>query len=78
MSFRNDYTPVWEAVTLSDTAARNYYGLLCLTAGTVVFKCESTGSDLTLAMSAGQTFPGRIVLVKSTGTTGTYAGAKAF
>jgi hypothetical protein len=77
MAMTNANTPVWEAITTSDTVSQNYYGILCLTAGSVVFKSESGGSDLTVAMSAGQTLPGRVVLVKSTGTSGTYAGAKA-
>jgi len=77
MAMRNDHTPVWEPITAHDTTPQNYYGLLCITAGTVVFKSETGGSDISLAMTAGQTLPGRIVLVKSTGTTGTYAGAKA-
>lgn len=77
MSFRNNATPIWELVTPSDTVAQNYYGLLCLTDGTVVFKSEGTGSDITMAMTAGMTLPGRVVLVKTAGTSGTYAGAKA-
>lgn len=78
MAMTNANTPVWEAITTSDTTPQNYMGLLCTTAGSVVFKSESTGADLTLAMTAGQTIPGRVVLVKTTGTTGTYAGAKSY
>lgn len=69
--------PTWEPITLSDTTPQNYYAVLCLTAGTFVFKSESSGSDITFAMTAGMYIPGRIVLAKSTGATGTYAGAKA-
>ncbi len=69
--------PTWEPITLNDTTAQNYYGVLCLTAGTFIFKSEPTGSDITLALSAGNYFPGRIVLCKTTGASGTYAGAKA-
>lgn len=77
MAMRNDQNPVWEPITLSDSAAQNYYGVLCLTAGTFIFKSEATGSDISVALTAGQTIPGRIVLAKSTGASGTYAGAKA-
>lgn len=70
MSFRNDATPVWEPVTLSDTVAQNYYGLLIGGSGNVVFKSEATGSDITLTgVTVGMVIPGRVVLVKSTGTT---------
>lgn len=77
MSFRNGATPVWEPITLSDTAPQNYYGALCLTAGTLIFKSESGGSDMTIAMTAGMVIPGRIVLAKSTGASGSFAGGKA-
>lgn len=73
----NGGIPTWEPITLNDTATQNYYGLLCITAGSIVFKSESSGSDITLAMTAAQYIPGRIVLCKTTGTTGTYAGGKA-
>lgn len=69
--------PTWEPITLSDTVTQNYYGLLCLTAGSLVFKSEPAGSDMLLPMTAGAYVPGRVVLCKTTGTTGTYAGAKA-
>jgi hypothetical protein len=79
MSFKNDHTPVWEPVTLSDTAAQNYYGLLVGAAGNVVFKSEAGGSDVTITgASAGLVIPGRITLVKSTGTTATVFGARAY
>ena len=77
MSLRNQDNPTWEPITTSDTTAQNYYGILCLTAGTIVFKSEATGSDMSVALTAGQTIPGRVVLVKTTGTSGTYAGGKA-
>jgi hypothetical protein len=69
--------PVWEPITLSDTASQNYYGVLCLTAGTFIFKSEGTGTDISVAMTAGMYIPGRIVLAKTTGASGTYAGGKA-
>lgn len=78
MSMRNDYTPVWEPMTLSDTAVQNYYGVLCLTAGNFLWKSEATGTTMTLAMTAGMTIPGRIVLAPTTSATGTYAGGKAY
>lgn len=74
--FRTDGIPVWEPITTSDTADKNYFGIMCLTAGTIVFKSEIDGSDISVALTAGQTLVGRVVLVKSTGTSGTYAGAK--
>lgn len=77
MAYRNDYCPVWETITPSDTAPQNYYGIMCLTAGNIVWKSEATGADITNAMTANQTIIGRVVLVKTTGTSGTYAGAKA-
>lgn len=78
MSFRNDGTPTWEAATPHDTNAQNYYGLLFCTAGNVVFKSEASGADITITGgAAGLTIPGRVVLIKSTGTTATVAGAKA-
>lgn len=77
MSYRNDYCPVWEPMTLSDTAPQNYYGVLCLTAGNFLWKSEATGTTMTLAMTAGQPVVGRIVLALSSGSSGTYAGAKA-
>jgi hypothetical protein len=77
MSFRNDNTPIWKAITPSDTSPQNFYGLLCCAAGDVVFQSEA-GSDVTITgMSVGQTIAGRIVLVKATGTTATVAGAQA-
>lgn len=76
MSFRNDNTPIWEPITLSDTTPQNYYGVLCLTAGNFLFRSESAGSTMTVAMTAGMTIPGRIILAPSTGATGTYAGGK--
>jgi hypothetical protein len=69
--------PVWELITLNDTTPQNYYGVLCLTAGTFIFKSEGTGTDIPVAMTAGMYIPGRIVLAKTTGASGTYAGAKA-
>lgn len=79
MSFRNDGTPVWEAATPHDTNPQNYYGLLVGTAGNVVFKSEASGADITITGAvAGQTIPGRIVLIKSTGTTSTVYGAKPY
>lgn len=77
MSYRNDYCPVWEPMTLHDTTTQNYYGVMCLTAGNFLWKSEATGTTMTLAMTAGQTFVGRIVLAPTTSATGTYAGAKA-
>lgn len=77
MSFRNDQTPTWEPITTSDTAPQNYYGVLCLTAGNFQFKSDGAGTTMLVAMTAGMTIPGRIVLVPATSTTGTYAGAKA-
>lgn len=73
----NGGVPTWEAITTSDTVTQNYYGVRCLTAGTLVWKSEPGGSDITEAMTAGQYWPGRVVLVKTTGTSGTYLGAKA-
>ena len=79
MSFRNDGIPVWEVTTPSDTVAQNYYGLLVGAAGNVVFKSEASGADITITGAvAGQTIPGRVVLIKSTGTTATVLGAKAY
>lgn len=77
MAYRNDYCPVWEPMTLHDTTPQNYYGVLCVTAGNFLFKSEGTGTTITIAMTAGQTIVGRIVLALSTGSSGTYAGAKA-
>jgi hypothetical protein len=81
MSFRNDFTPIWEAVTTSDTVSQNYYGLA--NAGTataiVVYKSEAAGSDITLNLPAGAQWASRVVLVKTTGTSGgTLLGAKAY
>jgi hypothetical protein len=76
MGYRNDYCPVWEPITPSATVAQNYYGAMCLTAGNFVWHSEATGTEMTMAMTAGQTIVGRIVLVNTT-STGTYAGAKA-
>jgi hypothetical protein len=73
----NGGVPTWEPITASDTVTQNYYGVLCVTAGNLVFKSETGGTDITIALTAGNYIPGRIVLVKSTGTSGTYAGAKA-
>lgn len=73
----NGGIPTWEPITTSDTAVQNYYGLLCLTAGSIVFKSEPAGTDMLLPMTAGAYVPGRVVLAKTTGTSGTYAGAKA-
>ena len=73
----NGGVPTWEPITLSDTVPVNYYGVMCLTAGNLLFKSESAGSTMTLAMTAGQYAPGRVVLTLATGSTGTYAGAKA-
>lgn len=79
MALRNDGTPVWEPVTTSDSAVQNYYGLLIGAAGNVVFKSETSGSDITITGAiAGQTIPGRVTLVKSTGTTATVYGARAY
>lgn len=78
MSFRNDYTPVWEPMTLNDTAQVNYYGVLCLTAGNFVFKSEAAGTAMTVAMTAGQVIPGRIIISMLTGASGTYAGARPY
>lgn len=77
MSLRNDGIPVWEPITPHATNAQNYYGVLCLTAGNFVFKSEASGTEMTLAMTAGMQVPGRIVFVNTT-STGTYAGAKAY
>lgn len=77
MSYRNHETPVWEPMTLHDTTVQNYYGVLCLTEGNFKWKSEATGSTMTLAMTPGMTFKGRIVLAPTTDATGTYAGAKA-
>lgn len=79
MALMNQGTPVWEAITLSDSVAQNYYGLLVGVAGNIVFKSEATGADITITgASAGQTIPGRIVLVKTTGTTATVYGGRAY
>lgn len=78
MSLRNGANPTWEAVTASDTAAQNYYGLLVGAAGNVVIKSETAGADITLTgLAAGQQIMGRVVLIKSTGLTATVYGAKA-
>jgi len=76
MAYRNDYCPVWAPITPHATNGQNFYGALCLTAGNLVFTSEAGGTEMTLAMTAGQTLVGRIVLVNTT-STGTYAGAKA-
>ncbi len=73
----NGGIPVWEPMTLHDTTTQNYYGVLCITAGNFLWKSEATGTTMTLAMTAGMYIPGRIVLAISTGSSGTYAGAKA-
>ncbi len=76
MSYRNHETPVWAPITPHASTGQNYYGVLCLTAGNFVFTSEAGGTEMTIAMTAGMTFKGRIVLVNTT-STGTYAGAKA-
>lgn len=79
MTYRNDYTPTWEPVTASDTAAQNYYGLLVGATGNVTFKSEASGSDITITgAAAGTQIAGRVVLIKSTGLTATVYGAKAY
>jgi hypothetical protein len=78
MTMWNHDTPVWEPITLSDTTAQNYNGVLCLTAGTFIFRSEATGSDMSVAMTAGMTLPGKIVLAKSTGASGSYAGGRPY
>lgn len=72
----NGGIPTWEAITPHDTNGQNYYGVRCLTAGNLVWKSEASGATITEAMTAGQYWPGRVVLV-TTATTGTYLGAKA-
>jgi len=72
--------PTWEAVATNDTTPQNYYGLANAgtTTAVVVYKSEPGGSDITLNLPAGQQWAGRVVLVKSTGTSGgTLLGAKA-
>lgn len=76
---RNDYTPIWAPVTTSDTGPQDFYGLLVGAAGNVVFKSEAGGSDITVTgATAGATIPGRVVMVKTTGTTATVYGAKPY
>lgn len=72
----NGGIPTWEPITPHATNGQNYYGVLCLTAGNFVWRSETAGTEMTLAMTAGMYLPGRIVLVNTT-STGTYAGAKA-
>lgn len=72
----NGGIPTWEPITPHATNGQNYYGVLCLTAGNFVFTSQAGGTEMTVAMTAGQYIPGRIVLVNTT-STGTYAGGKA-
>jgi len=80
MSYRNDFTPVWEAPTTSDTAGQNYYGLAnpSGSSATIVYKSEAGGADITLTLAAGAQWAGRVVLIKTTGTSGTFLGAKPY
>ena len=76
MAMNNVNSPTWAPITPHATNGQNFYGVLCLTAGNFVFTSEPGGTEMTVAMTAGQTLPGRIVLVNTT-STGTYAGGKA-
>lgn len=80
MSYRNDYTPVWEAPTASDTVQCRYFGFANPSTSTavIVFKSEASGADITLNLPAGAYWPAQIVLIKSTGTSGTFLAAKPY
>lgn len=60
----------FQAVVPSDTAAVNYDGLIIGGSG-VVTVVDAYGNTTAITVVAGQVIPGKIVLVKATGTTAT-------
>lgn len=71
MSFRNGATPSgFVAITPSDTAFVDLVGFQVGVAGTVNV-VDALGVTTSITCVAGQVVPGRVVQIKSTGTTAT-------
>ena len=71
MTHRTDFiNSGFQSVVPSDTVPVNFHGLIVGGAGNVSV-VDSLGATTVIAAIAGQTIPGRIVLVTATGTTAT-------